>query len=1171
MALSQPVLRSRMGSPRVPDTSPLAPPPLTSLSCILWNVACLRTSLSELHSIVLGHSPLIICLTETHLYSFQHKYQADLRMILANYVLFFSSHDLPPTEASLVRLHRSSVAPAGTLVALHRSISSDPRVHFFPTQSPLKGLLSHVRVPLHCGHFLHIVAAYCPPAKRALHQAVHTYLTELSSTASSTHDFVIAAGDWNASICLPPAMPSALDTNFSTFVSSSGLQSVAHLAQPGIPLPTYFGYQHTLRTSCIDDFLISNSLVSHLTHACVPRPFLSTLPAAVSDHLPLQFNLPSIVSPLVSTSPPSEPAHSPCLQTPLTPTARVAASRAILSALDVPCSLLLARLRHLVHHATNDVLQNNYTPSNVRACRNAVAALVDIPAVGAEFTDLATTALRKALLVCPLKRSRLPKRFFTRSLQQRCKCLVATRHLLCLARTLVTTQARHMNSGPHVRSSLLHALEHHATALHARAILSASEYTDVLPPLPPSDDIAVWRDWASLCPTRLCTTRTAITKLHRQHATASDRRRRKSLHKLLFTRPGLANRHIFAPDLDPLAHSGITALRDPAAPDPHAPLVGPALLDHSNSFFTSAWAAPPLTPANTGPYPFDPSTPGVCDSFTLRTLAHGPGSLPSLLTTVLDPNTFSFVQSALTNNRAPGPDGIPNEILKLMPPSFMEALHLFFVLMWLTASTPTAWKHSITKLFHKRHDRMLLQNYRPIGLNNTLYKMWTRFLTNILSDFAENYGLLSTCQEGFRPQRNTIRQLQRMIFAIEDAFHFKQDLYAMYIDFTSAFNTIDHAKLRQIMLDLGFPLDAVDVVSDLYVHASSVVQLGHHGSTRAIPVGRGSIQGDILSPFIFLIFLEPLLRWLKVGARGYRFQSISAQDQWRTTLASPAFADDLALLASNPSDLARQFDKVVAYCLWANLLVNPAKCAVTAILHASRPTCPTDALHIAREIEDKFSFNGVVVPYLHPNKTYPYLGCLLSLTLDWKPHFRSLVDSLLDKAKHLLASQIPPLRALSIVQNTLKAKLTYSFGVAPFSISDLEYLDTLLVRLTKMCMDLPLAFPNRAVLAPVLCDGLGLTSLLHDYKLTPQLSFAPLTTPMTWVLSLGPLFITTASAVVGISLFPPHVHYSHNIACVCANFRCCRAPLCVLNLSAPSLISSVMTCGPSSSRLNNFD
>ena len=43
-----------------------------------------------------------------------------------------------------------------------------------------------------------------------------------------------------------------------------------------------------------------------------------------------------------------------------------------------------------------------------------------------------------------------------------------------------------------------------------------------------------------------------------------------------------------------------------------------------------------------------------------------------------------------------------------------------------------------------------------------------------------------------------------------------------------------------------------------------------HGNTSPISIKRGALQGDTLSPFLFTIFMEPLLRWLAVGSRGYR-------------------------------------------------------------------------------------------------------------------------------------------------------------------------------------------------------------------------------------------------------------------------------------------------------------
>jgi len=72
-----------------------------------------------------------------------------------------------------------------------------------------------------------------------------------------------------------------------------------------------------------------------------------------------------------------------------------------------------------------------------------------------------------------------------------------------------------------------------------------------------------------------------------------------------------------------------------------------------------------------------------------------------------------------------------------------------------------------------------------------------------------------------------------------------------------------------IIYDMGFPTDAIDVVKNLYQQATTQVRLPTGGHTDQISVERGTIQGDTLSPFLLLMYLEPLLRWLQVGGRGY--------------------------------------------------------------------------------------------------------------------------------------------------------------------------------------------------------------------------------------------------------------------------------------------------------------
>ena len=90
---------------------------------------------------------------------------------------------------------------------------------------------------------------------------------------------------------------------------------------------------------------------------------------------------------------------------------------------------------------------------------------------------------------------------------------------------------------------------------------------------------------------------------------------------------------------------------------------------------------------------------------------------------------------------------------------------------------------------------------------------------------------------------------------------------------------------------------------------------------------RGTIQGDTLSPLLFILYLEPLLRWLNQGGLGYRMATSAI------TVSSPAFADDLALLVGKVGvDGVRvQLSKVLTYGKWGGLRLNVPKCAISGI------------------------------------------------------------------------------------------------------------------------------------------------------------------------------------------------------------------------------------------------
>ena len=97
--------------------------------------------------------------------------------------------------------------------------------------------------------------------------------------------------------------------------------------------------------------------------------------------------------------------------------------------------------------------------------------------------------------------------------------------------------------------------------------------------------------------------------------------------------------------------------------------------------------------------------------------------------------------------------------------------------------------------------------------------------------YGKQHKIIHFSQEGFWPQRNTSRQLQIIIAALEDARLINKDIYITYIDFQNAFGSIDHTRLLALIEDLGYTLDAIEVIKNMYKNSTTSFTGNHFGTT----------------------------------------------------------------------------------------------------------------------------------------------------------------------------------------------------------------------------------------------------------------------------------------------------------------------------------------------------
>lgn len=105
--------------------------------------------------------------------------------------------------------------------------------------------------------------------------------------------------------------------------------------------------------------------------------------------------------------------------------------------------------------------------------------------------------------------------------------------------------------------------------------------------------------------------------------------------------------------------------------------------------------------------------------------------------------------------------------------------------------------------------------------------------------------------------------------AIEDANTTKTNIHVMYLDLVNAFGYIDLRQMCATMLRLGNPEHIIETICNLYTSTSIVVDTPLGKTSPILNTGRGTFQGDPLSPTLFTIRVEPLIRWLAARDRSY--------------------------------------------------------------------------------------------------------------------------------------------------------------------------------------------------------------------------------------------------------------------------------------------------------------
>ena len=118
---------------------------------------------------------------------------------------------------------------------------------------------------------------------------------------------------------------------------------------------------------------------------------------------------------------------------------------------------------------------------------------------------------------------------------------------------------------------------------------------------------------------------------------------------------------------------------------------------------------------------------------------------------------------------------------------------------------------------------------------------------------------LPDVQAGFRKGRGTRDQIANIHWIIKKAREFHKNIYFCFIDYAKVFDCADHNKLWKILQEVGIPDHLTCLLRNLYAGQEVTVSTGH-GTTDWFQIGKGVRQACILSPCLFNLYAEYIMR-----------------------------------------------------------------------------------------------------------------------------------------------------------------------------------------------------------------------------------------------------------------------------------------------------------------------
>ena len=371
----------------------------------------------------------------------------------------------------------------------------------------------------------------------------------------------------------------------------------------------------------------------------------------------------------------------------------------------------------------------------------------------------------------------------------------------------------------------------------------------------------------------------------------------------------------------------------------------------------------------------------------------------------------------INENKATGPDDIPGKLLKICAHELHEIFTILFQTSLNQGIVPDDWKHAIIHPLFKKGDKTNSENYRPLSMTCIPCKLQEHIIHSTIMGFLDHNNLLTDTQHGFRKNRSCETQLITTVRDFANCLNTSSQVDAVLLDFSKAFDKVDHRLLLKKMEKLGIKGDILAWTSS-FLHMRTQQVLVDGSFSNSSPVLSGVPQGTVLGPLLFLIYINDIHKDLSPGT----FIRLFADDSLLYRIIRTV-ADTITL--------QRDLDILQQWEISNKMQFHPDKCQILQITNKRNPINSTYYIH------------GTSLKLFDSAK---YLGITIDSKLSWDPHCKNTYN----KASFMLSflernlKKCPPHIKLKCFNALVRPILEYSCSVwDPYKSTQIDRLEKL--------------------------------------------------------------------------------------------------------------------------------